>query len=107
MRDKTRDKKRFPLVFKELCSYGFWRNLWGLRMQGLLVSILCFLVNSVAIYFNWQKNQAIESYNLIISEILSFALISFWVSLNGDKIKLSTFAYAERLFEAVDNVESK
>jgi len=29
LRDRTRDRKKYELVFAENCSYGFRRNLWG------------------------------------------------------------------------------
>ena len=106
MRNKTRDKKRFPLIFKELCSYGFWRNIWGLKMWGLSISGLCFLITSMAVYFHWRGNHTFESYNLVISEMLNFVSLAFWIFLNESKINISAFAYAERLFEAAENIDS-
>ena len=38
IRETTRDKNKFPLVFDELCSYGFRRNLWGMRPIGIVAS---------------------------------------------------------------------
>lgn len=107
MRDRTRNKERFPLIFKELCSYGFWRNLWGLKGWGLWITGLCFLVNTAAIYYHLRVDHILESYDLVISEILNFALVVFWINLNESKIKISAFAYAERLFEATESLESK
>ena len=50
LRENTRDKRRFKLLFKENVSYGFRRNLYGLKKVGIFVSILCLLLNVVAIY---------------------------------------------------------
>jgi len=33
--DETRDRSRFPLLYKENVNYGFRRNLWGLKPFGL------------------------------------------------------------------------
>ena len=38
--ERTRDKQIFPLLFQENCSYGFWRNLWGLKPMGIAASLL-------------------------------------------------------------------
>ena len=50
LRESTRDKSKFKLLFQENISYGFRRNLYGLKKVGLFVSISCLLVNVVAKY---------------------------------------------------------
>ena len=37
LREMTRDRKRYGLVFKENVSYGFRRNLYGLILLGSLL----------------------------------------------------------------------
>jgi hypothetical protein len=37
--EKTRDTKRFSLIFKENVSYGFRRNLWGWKTLGVFLSL--------------------------------------------------------------------
>ena len=44
------DRKRFRLVFKENVSYGFRRNLYGLKPIGLIVALTCTVANMVAAY---------------------------------------------------------
>ena len=46
----TRDRKGFPLVFKENGSYGFRRNLYGLMPIGLTVALVCAVANLIAVY---------------------------------------------------------
>lgn len=38
LRDKTRDRKRFPILFDELMTYGFRRNLLGLKYVSLVMN---------------------------------------------------------------------
>jgi anti-sigma factor RsiW len=40
LRDMTRDRQRFALVFRENVDYGFRRNLLGLRPIGIAASVL-------------------------------------------------------------------
>src|SRR2546426_4811456 len=40
LRDKTRDQKKFPLVFEENCNYGLRRNLWGMKPIGIAIATL-------------------------------------------------------------------
>ena len=51
LRDRTRDRQRFNLVFTENVSYGFRRNLYGLRWIGRTVASLCVVVNSGSLYY--------------------------------------------------------
>lgn len=39
VRERTRDRERFPAVASALADYGFRRNLWGMRVAGLCTSI--------------------------------------------------------------------
>jgi hypothetical protein len=50
LREYTRDTHRFPLLFKENINYGFARNLWGLRIWGVL-SCACALVTWISMSF--------------------------------------------------------
>ena len=56
LRENTREKSRFKLIFQENVSYGFRRNLYGLKKMGLFVSISCLLANVVTIYSNYMDD---------------------------------------------------
>ena len=43
LRGRTRDRKKFPLVFEENCNYGFRRNLLGLKPLGLFIAAVGLL----------------------------------------------------------------
>ena len=104
MKAKTRDSKKFALLFKENCSYGFRRNLLGLRHWGLSLTILCVLAIALAILLDWRTNHSLESYNAVICEIINVAIFFFWLTLNEKRVKIPAFAYAERLFEATEQL---
>jgi hypothetical protein len=44
LRNHTRDHSRYPLIFDELVSYGYRRNLLGLRPYGVFISVTCGIV---------------------------------------------------------------
>lgn len=50
LREATRDRKRYGLVFKENVSYGFRRNLYGLKPIGLSLALLCVAGNAGALW---------------------------------------------------------
>src|SRR5947208_9959356 len=43
LRNATRDRSTFPLVFAENVNYGFRRNLWGMRSAGIACSAVSAL----------------------------------------------------------------
>ena len=44
---KTRDTKKFSLLYKENINYGFLRNLWGLKPLGIVLSLLSLPITMV------------------------------------------------------------
>ena len=66
--EKTRDKKAFPLVYKELVSYGFRRNLWGLKAGGILFAIIGLVASAFALRLNLNHLPlAGRSFDLVVS----------------------------------------
>src|SRR5699024_7366510 len=51
LRNRTRDAKKFLLVKKENRSYGFQRNLYGIRWFGRIVSVMTLV--ALFIYLLW------------------------------------------------------
>ncbi|MEU6218930.1 hypothetical protein ABZ845_15610 [Streptomyces sp. NPDC047022] len=54
VRSLTRDETRFPLVCAENRSYGFNRNLYGIRWAGRITALLVVL--GVVAYMLWRAN---------------------------------------------------
>lgn len=54
LREKTRDTKRFPLVFQENMSYGFRRNLWAMKPAGVTLAIFGLLGGALSVALTWR-----------------------------------------------------
>lgn len=101
---QTRDAKVFSLLLKENTSYGFRRNLWGLKPFALSILFVIFVCN----YLFW--SQYLESWNpmtfpvtFFYSSVALFVMLLFWLFVITKKwIKIPAFAYAERLLEATE-----
>lgn len=102
---KTRDTKKFNLLFKENISYGFRRNLWGMKSWALLIIFLCFICHSYFatnhfVVFNQFKSKDIGLFAYLL------ATAFFWfVVVTKNWIKLVAFAYAERLYESLNDLQ--
>lgn len=100
---KSRDTKKYNLLFQENINYGFRRNLFGLKKFAIITIILLMLGSIVYSYIigNYQFDFTLE---LIVTEIVLAVILVFWVSIIKEKwIKSVAFSYAERLVETIDN----
>jgi len=105
LRGKTRDKKKFPLVFEENCNYGFRRNLWGMKPIGVAISVLGFLLaGGVIVAKFWFLKSSIPPL-AIMCGIVNFLLLILWIFLFTPAwVKVPADAYAERLLESCENL---
>ncbi len=53
LRENTRDHKKFNLIFEENVTYGFRRNLYGLKWLGLLLNVLVVVICAIWIWNRW------------------------------------------------------
>ncbi|MEI6821116.1 MAG: hypothetical protein WCL51_04225 [Bacteroidota bacterium] len=102
----TRDTKKYSLLFKENISYGFRRNLWGLKLKSILIIVITIICNFVFIGIkNGFLNYKIFPINFWISEIILLILLMIWIFMINNKwIKIPAFAYAERLLESIGSI---
>jgi hypothetical protein len=70
VREFTRDTKKFNIMFNENVSYGFRRNLSGLKLPG-------FLLDAFAIF---RQRWPLESSNAFDAKVLAVVVIKrpFW-----------------------------
>ena len=101
---KTRDAKVYGLLLKDNISYGFRRNLWGLKPYGIFLTII-LLISNYGFWFFRSHNANPLSYpeNFMYSELALMGLLLFWImKVTTNWIKIPAYSYAERLYESVD-----
>lgn len=102
---RTRDAKKFPLIFKENTNYGFLRNLWGLKPLGIVISALGAFACLLRLWLTYANNETLSPDSLGGS-LISFTLFLAWIFwVTPRTVRVAADAYAERLFEACDQVE--
>lgn len=101
---RTRDRRRFPLVFKGLTEYGFRRNLLGLKPFGLPLSITTLLVCLWKIWAGWGSLEQVAV--PVGAALLSLSLLTTWVVWVREKtVAISANRYARFLLEAAQELE--
>lgn len=103
---QTRDRKQYPLIFKENVSYGFRRNLWALKPFGIAFNILCIGSASAYIWHGWKVSHSISPEHLVVG-LLSLGFVIFWlVWITHSWVRIPSEAYAIQLLEACEQLKN-
>ena len=103
LREQTRDRKRFALIFKENVSYGFRRNLFGLRPLGLAVAGLCVVGNGAVLYYELAGDETSISVTGVASLVVSVLATAGWTFVvKPSWVRDAAEAYARALLSSCD-----
>ena len=101
--NKTRDVKKFHLVYKENVQYGYCRNLFAMRLLGIAFSLVGLTACLAAGLWNSQSGEnKIYSWVCLGVELLFLGWWAFII--NAAWVKVPAFAYAHRLLESAENI---
>ena len=102
LRPATRDSKAFELLFKENISYGFRRNLWGMRGLGIIVAGVTMAVVAGRVGLLLYRNQGVGD-ELYVALVLTGCLLVMWIFVvKASWVYTPADAYARRFAECVD-----
>ena len=94
LRDNTRDAKRFPILFGELVTYGFRRNLRGLKWSALILNLLVVVICAGWLLYGVGLDK--DHINLVfLVAVIHAAYIAFAVTKEG--VKEAARKYAREL----------
>jgi hypothetical protein len=96
---KTRDKERFHLLHQELISYGFRRNLWGLKFVALCLVGAAVLLHAILLLLRYQVtfNTGCLVADSFIYAIWVFGITPAWVY-------VAAKTYSDRLFDCLESL---
>jgi len=101
LRALTRDKSRYPLVFKELTNYGFARNLYLCRTNALLLLGGSLILHTRLVW----RGTGLSVVTVTDWGVYGFlsVLVMLWVFfIDVEFVKGPAYDYAERLLETLD-----
>lgn len=100
LRENTRDEKKYKLLFSENISYGFRRNMLGIK--SIAIGILFIGVSITSIKYFMHKNY---SNNDVIAIVSSVVMLVFWILLvNSNWVKAAGYRYARQLILSCDTL---
>jgi len=102
IRELTRDKSKFPLVWVENRGYGFQRNLYGIRWVGRFISLAAIL--GLAAYMAWLASITDEpvftKVNISALAMNAVCLVSWLVLPSAQRVRQAADSYAYQLLQA-------
>lgn len=107
LRELTRDRAQFPLVFAENTSYGLRRNLWGMKTAGVASAVVgaigSLLLSALAI-----ARQPDRSTVPVVAALLNLCLLAFWGwRVSPAWVYQAARAYADRLLASCEALEGR
>lgn len=106
LRNNTRDKQRFPLVYTELVNYGYRRNLWALKPFAIFLIIVAIIAATCLLTVP-RLSGLVPVIVLVMTLGVCCLLTLFWLFIvNTDWVKTVADSYAARLVESCDSLSS-
>ncbi len=104
---RTRDPRRFRLLFSENKNYGFRRNLWGLKRIGLAIDAIILVGLIASVLYRMEVGLLPSLSELSVPLWLCFGvtalhLIVLAAVVTPSWVRLAADAYAQRLLESCD-----
>jgi hypothetical protein len=104
---RTRDKKLFGLLFEKNISYGFRRNMLGLRRLGVSISLAALAGTGIAAIHQTMFGRQIDG-SLVFGGFVALATLLFWTTVvKPSWVEISATAYARELLAACDTLGDK
>jgi hypothetical protein len=98
----TRDHVRFPVVWAELKSYGFERNILGLRPFGLASSAISVIALGASLVAG-VLGADVALARLAILCVMCVAIgLAWWFGPNEQRVRVVADRYAERVLDATN-----
>ena len=119
LREATRDRATFPLVFAENVNYGFRRNLWALRPIGMPIAVVLALTSWALLSLTvWGRSWPDPWWDIlpnpdsvaVIRLVVGTAdtgLAAYWLFwVKPSWVKVVADAYAIRLLESIQTLRN-
>ncbi len=115
LREYTRDKARYPAVYRDNVAYGFSRNLLAIRNFGLSIALICVMINVHLVWLTFDKNKAAVDTIILNDYILGIGaglasiifVLAFLLVVNSHFVKERGFRYAKSLLESCEIKKNK
>lgn len=101
------DPERFWTAFNENRSYGFRRNLWGLKPLGVSGAVIGLMATLGKLTLAWRVGTETPLLGFL-GGLVSLGLLTAWVLVvTPEWVRLANDAYARRVLECIPRMDSR
>ncbi len=105
VRERTRDRERFPLVAAENRTYGFERNILAVRSVGITIGVGSAVVTAALLVMHAAGVLHGGTLPLVVGVIVEVLLVAVWLFYPSEaRVNAAAIRYAERLLDAASAV---
>lgn len=112
VRERTRDQKKYSMIFNENIEYGFSRNLTACKPFGIVLTLICLVLCLLGLYHvigvpleSLSLTDLTKHPYLVTATGVELLIFLGWIFLvNHDWVRVRGLAYAKRLFESCEEV---
>jgi hypothetical protein len=105
LKGRTRDHKKFSLLFDESCSYGLRRNLWGLKPLGMALAVLSLGSIAAVLLLEPTARTTATLARVVVPGGITILVLLGWIFVVTPRwVEVPADAYADRLMEAADQM---
>lgn len=103
--EKTRDNKKYHLLYQDNINYGFSRNMLGIKPLGILFSLLSLGINVLGIFQKYQFTFVEIPLKVYISFLIGIFFLFLWTTFVNKKwVKSTAEAYARTLLSSCEEI---
>ena len=108
LRENTRDTKKFPILFNELTTYGFRRNLLGLKWPALALNVAVVLICTGLLWYRWpfDASDSMTSRIIVVLIVAGAHALNFLLVVTNDSVKVAARTYARQLIISCETAEA-
>ncbi|SEQ71011.1 hypothetical protein SAMN05216232_3092 [Virgibacillus subterraneus] len=98
LREHRRDKSKFAIVQTNNASFGFGRNLLGLKPIGIIISLISLLLNLLGVYLRYEMKITLIPLEIWLSFMFSLLITFSWILIINEKmVKSLAYSYAKSI----------
>lgn len=97
LRELSRDKAKYPLVFEENVNFGFRRNLWAMKPAAIVIAGGSTLACFGRFFGQLLLKDAVEPVAAVFGVVCVALLVLWCMRVKPTWVRTAAFAYAERL----------
>jgi hypothetical protein len=99
LREHTRDTKKFPILFNELVTYGFRRNLLGVKWPALVLNLAVIAICAGLIWYRWppDANDSMTARINVVLVVAAAHALYFLFLVGPAGVKAAARTYARQL----------